>query len=256
MNQSPSNFSQAKPSADPDGFTNASGKGSGNSTFALIRQVALVLLLLLALGGLAWEYLIVVPGYKAGYAYLEKLQTTYIEAGGTETTGDANGDGIKPEFTEESIHAALGFQPQEVIPQGEKVEVQIFRWRRWNMKTYELAVEFTQRGPKKTKVFSNWYDEVAAIPANPSRAVEVPADQAEAAPAGGLIEAEPTPAGGGTVGGGGGSGRRQRPPVDDTPSETPAGETPAGETPASETPAGETPAEETPAGETPAGDGN
>lgn len=215
------NGSARKGEADVDGFSDSAAKSHGTSSFAKIRQGILLTVLAVALVLLAWEYLVVQPGYKRANEMLAQLADDFTSASFIEVNGDKDGQGIRPEFLEATIHEQIGFAPQEVRKFGD-VEFQIFRWRRWNLKTFEVGVAFAARGPQKVKVFTNFYENVADIPSNPAGAIETPAERLS-----GLPDSLPSGAPAPGAGGGGarregqeGGGRRRRPEAAETETET------------------------------------
>ena len=167
---------------DQEAFTEIGGSkaSSGPSRFAVIRQTILGVLLVIALTGLAWEYLVVRPGHQRVSKYLDELQERFIRADSVSTQGDEKGEGINPEFTQGSIREFIGFEPQEVRRfEGTGAVVEIYHWRRANLyQTLSLAIQFREKGVKKNMIFAEWYADLDMIPENPGRAIVISQEEA------------------------------------------------------------------------------
>lgn len=176
------------------------------SKAAIIRQSILFFLLSIALVLLVWEFVVAKPGFVRAQSHLAKLQEDYLEASGSALFGDAEGNGIMPQFTDVSIEAVLG-KPAEVKPMGTGIELRRYQWRRGNLyQSYQMWVLYSARGKtEKTWVFTDYYDDESAIPATVARSEE-PTEPVEL-PANGPMGV--SAAGGGNGGSGGGGGGRR-----------------------------------------------
>lgn len=167
---------------DQEAFTEIGGSkaSSGPSRFAVIRQTILGVLLVIALTGLAWEYLVVRPGHQRVSTYLDELQERFIKADSVSTQGDEKGEGINPEFTQSAIREFIGFEPQEVRRfEGTGTVVEVYHWRRANLyQTLSLAIQFREKGVKKNMIFAEWYADLDMIPENPGRAIVISQEEA------------------------------------------------------------------------------
>ncbi len=126
-----------------DEFQKPSGSG---------RKIFLVVVLLLVLGALGYDFLVAKPAYEGGMAQLQSLLDKKKDAEGelvfndgkTVSVGDLDGDG---KVTPDDVHKSMGREPSSTSSPQDNTFVEVYSWPRGiPFVTYEAYVIYSRSG--------------------------------------------------------------------------------------------------------------